>query len=917
MKKIVLVILYILPMLVSAQKKKANEVNFMVTSANLKVVDAKTEQLVNPMGLDIQQPRFSWILESTQKNTFQIAYEITIATADDFNKKSIYWSDKKNTDQSIYNKYTGPALASNTRYYWFVKVWDNHGNIATSSLQYWHTGFFTVSEWTAHWIGVNTIPTFNENLYPSPMLRKDFSLTKEIKSANLFISSKGLYEAHINGQKVGNDFLTPGWTSYNTRTQYQVYDVTTMIKKGRNAIGAMLGKGWYKGEVGWIKNAEIYGNTIGLIAQLIIKLSDGTTQVINSDESWKYGFGPIMDSEIYHGEKIDARRNVEGWDKPDFIESGWTPVRILQAGKNNLIGSYSTPVRKKEMVKPIKLIITPENDTVLDFGQNMVGWVKMKVTGNAGTTIKIQHAEVLDKKGNFYTANLRRAKQENVYTLSGKGQESFEPHFTFQGFRYIKVSGYPSGISLDKFEGIALYSDLERTGQFECSNSLINQLQQNIQWGQRGNFVDVPTDCPQRDERLGWTGDAQAFSRTAAYNFNVQNFFAKWLQDLAADQRPDGGIPHVIPNALGQRDVASAGWADAGTIIPWNMYWIYGDTSFLTRQYTSMKNWVKYMEDSSRNDLWNKGFHFGDWLFYSLGDDTDGRSAVTDKYLIAQCFFAHSTQLVLDAAKVLGKKEDIAYYTTLLEKVKSAFRKEYVTGSGRLVSGTQTAYVLALQFDMLDPAQRGYAAELLVKNIKAYNNHITTGFLGTPYICHVLSKFGYSDLAYMLLFQDSYPSWLYPVKMGATTIWERWDGIKPDGSFQNAGMNSFNHYAYGAIGDWMYRVVTGIEIEKEGYKKSIINPIISGSLNYATSYTNTPYGKIQSGWYKNENSLDFSVEIPANTTSTIYLPVSNIEKLIVDGMSFSSSPYVKNMTLGQNSVKLELGSGKYSFKLIN
>lgn len=323
------------------------------------------------------------------------------------------------------------------------------------------------------------------------------------------------------------------------------------------------------------------------------------------------------------------------------------------------------------------------------------------------------------------------------------------------------------------------------------------------------------------------------------------------------------------------------------------------------------------MEDSSRNDLWNKGFHFGDWLFYSLGDDTDGRSAVTDKYLIAQCFFAHSTQLVLDAAKVLGKKEDIAYYTTLLEKVKSAFRKEYVTGSGRLVSGTQTAYVLALQFDMLDPAQRGYAAELLVKNIKAYNNHITTGFLGTPYICHVLSKFGYSDLAYMLLFQDSYPSWLYPVKMGATTIWERWDGIKPDGSFQNAGMNSFNHYAYGAIGDWMYRVVTGIEIEKEGYKKSIINPIISGSLNYATSYTNTPYGKIQSGWYKNENSLDFSVEIPANTSSTIYLPVSNIEKLIVDGMSFSSSPYVKNMTLGQNSVKIELGSGKYSFKLIN
>lgn len=917
MKRFIQILFCLLPLLTIGQKNKSKIVSFIVTSANLKIVDPRTEQLVNPLGLDIQQPRFSWKLESIQQNTIQTAFEITVATADDFNKKSIWWTNKKESDQSIYNKYEGPALASNTRYYWYVKVWDNHGNVSTAAPQYWHTGFFNNSEWTGKWIGRNDEASANQKVYPSPLLRKEFTLSKAVKSAMLFITGKGLYEAHINGKKVGNDFLTPGWTSYNKRTQYQVYDVTGMLKKGDNAIGAMLGKGWFKGELGWVNHNNLYGNSLALLAQVMITFTDGTKQVVQSDDTWSSALGPILDSEIYHGEKIDARLEKPGWDDIGFTDNTWDKVVALNAGTNHLVGTYGPAVRKREIIKPIKLITTPEKDTVLDFGQNMVGWVKVKATGPAGTTIKLWHAEVLDKKGNFYIENLRNAKQLNEYTLAGKGEEIFEPHFTFQGFRYIKISGYPGPVLLDHFEGVVVYSDMEKTGTFECSNPLVNQLQHNIQWGQRGNFVDVPTDCPQRDERLGWTGDAQAFSRTAAFNFNVQNFFAKWLLDLAADQNPNGSIPHVVPNALNPGASASAGWADAGTIIPWNMYWIYGDKSFLERQYPSMKLWLKYMQDSSKNYLWNKGFHFGDWLFYSIGDDRDGKSAVTDKYLIAQCFFANSVQLMINTAAVLNKMDDVQFYTDLLAKVKTAFQNEYVTANGRMISGTQTAYVLALQFDMLPPSLRPYAVNQLVNNIKSYHYHITTGFLGTPYICHVLSKYGQADVAYKLLFQDTYPSWLYPVKMGATTIWERWDGIKPDGDFQTASMNSFNHYAYGAIGDWMYRSVAGIEIEMEGYKKSIIRPTLTDALNFASAGTATPYGSIRSGWYRNEGGVEFSIEIPANTSSTVILPTAELTRLTIDGISISSSEYGQKAIIVDKEVKIALGSGKYTIRLAN
>ena len=456
---------------------------------------------------------------------------------------------------------------------------------------------------------------------------------------------------------------------------------------------------------------------------------------------------------------------------------------------------------------------------------------------------------------------------------------------------------------------------MKQTGEFSCSNPLINQLQHNIQWGQRGNFLDVPTDCPQRDERLGWTGDAQAFSRTATFNFGVNSFFSKWLKDVAADQLPNGSVPFVVPNVLGANASGSTGWADCATIIPWNMYLAYGDKEVLEHQYASMKSWVKYMIDHSNNYLWNSGFHFGDWLFYRPFDDNDGRSAVTDKYMIAQCFYANSVQLLINAANVLGNKADSATFTAVLQNIKAAFMKEYVTPNGRLISGTQTAYVLALNFDMFPENLRKQAAARLAENVASYDNHLTTGFLGTPYLCHVLTRFGYTDLAYKLLLQQDYPSWLYPVKMGATTIWERWDGQKPDSSFQTPGMNSFNHYAYGAIGDWMYRIMVGIDTYEDGvgYKHSRIKPHVGGGLSNASASLQTYYGKLSSGWKLENGKFSLDVEIPANTTATVYVPAKSADAVKESGIALSSLNDIKVSGTEEGYVVLQVGSGKYHF----
>lgn len=875
--------------------------------AQLQVQKLLCENLVNPIGIDAMQPRFSWQLSGEGRNLKQTAYELKV-----LNGSKVLWnSGKVSSDQSVFVEYAGKNLEAGKKYTWQVKVYDQNGKSgAWSEPAFFRMGMLSKNNWKAVWI----IPGFEEDsLRASPLFRKQFKSTKKIIAATANITSHGMYEAFINGKRVGDAYLTPGWTSYNTRLQYQSYDVSSLLQNGDNAIGVVLGNGWYRGIMGFSNQKDIYGKDLALLFQLEIEYSDGSKEQIISDGTWKSSTGSIVYSEIYNGETIDARKEKSGWNMANYNDQSWTPVKETNYTKDNLIATENELVKKQEVFHPVKIFSTPKGEKVIDFGQNLVGWVVMKVKGKSGDRIVLSHAEVLDKQGNFYTDNLRAAKAQNTYILKGGEEETFEPHFTWQGFRYLRVEGISGELNPNNFTAVALYSDMETSGTFKSSNPMVNQLQHNIRWGQRGNFLDVPTDCPQRDERLGWTGDAQVFSRTAAFNMNVHSFFSKWLKDLEADQI-DGQVPHVVPNIIGKNNVNSTGWADAATIIPWNMYLAYGDKKVLETQYSSMKAYVESIRRIAKNDLWNSGSHYGDWLYFRpVDDDNDGRSAVTDKSLIAQCFYAHSTQLLINTARVLNRQDDVLHYTELLKRIKTAFMSEYVSPNGRLTSGTQTAYVLALNFDMLPENQRKQAAERLAENINNYG-HLTTGFLGTPYLCHVLTRFGYNDLAYKLLLNDKFPSWLYPVRMGATTIWERWDGIKPDGTFQSVVMNSFNHYAYGAIGDWMYRKMVGIDTFEDGvgYKHIRIQPHIGGGFSHAAASLETYYGKLSNEWKLENGNLKMDVSIPVNTVATVYIPAGAASEITESGKPVSNQQVSGNE---DGYVMLKIGSGDYHFEV--
>ncbi len=881
----------------------------LLATSQIMVTGLLTENLSNPVGLDAIQPRFSWQLVSDKRNVIQTAYEIKVLAG-----RTVVWSTGRVlSSQSVHVPYSGSPLQSGERYTWQVRAWENGGKgSAWSQPAAFQMGFLKISDWKAKWI--EPVDAEDLALRPSPLLRKQFTVNKRIVAATAYITAHGMYEARLNGQRIGDAYLTPGWTAYNKRLQYQVYDVTALLKTGSNALGVLLGNGWYRGIIGYTNNINVYGKDVALLCQVNIKYSDGTTESIISDETWKSSIGAILYSEIYNGETIDARHEKEGWTLPGYDDSQWSGVKTAQHALDNLVATWNEPVRKHETFAPVRIFKTPAGEQVIDFGQNLVGWVQMKVSGREGDKVTLSHAEVLDKKGNFYTENLRQAKAQNTYILKGSTEEFFEPHFTWQGFRYVKIEGYPGEIKPENFTAVALYSDMRPTGTFATSNSLVNQLQHNIQWGQRGNFLDIPTDCPQRDERLGWTGDAQVFSRTAAFNMNVNSFFAKWLRDVEADQ-VEGKVPFVVPNVLGKGAVNSTGWADVATIVPWNMYLVYGDKRLLEQQYNSMKAYVESIRKIAKDDLWNSGFHFGDWLFYHPDDDNDGRAAVTDKYLIAQCFYAHSTQLLVKVAEVLGKNDDAAFYGILLQKIRDAFIREYMTPNGRLVSGTQTAYVLALNFDMLPESLRKQAAERLTENVKSYGMHLTTGFLGTPYLCHVLTRFGYNDIACQLLLQKTYPSWLYPVTMGATTIWERWDGQKPDSTFQTPDMNSFNHYAYGAIGDWMYREMAGLDTYEDGvgYKHSRIMPHTGGGFTAVSASLDTYYGKLSSSWKLEGAKLTLEVDVPANTTATVYVPSDELSKVMEGGKPLPAVKEIEIIGTEPGYVVLKVGSGKYRF----
>lgn len=884
----------------------------------LKVEALSCEYKINPLGIDIKKPRLSWKIQSDKRGTMQKAYQIQVATNSDFTE-TLWDTGMIQSEESIHIEYAGPGLTSRTRYFYRVKVWDNFDRESNwSETSWWEMGLLSSEEWKAEWITPNSkgIDPLSEAAF---LLRKEFSLKSGISSARIYGTGVGLYELFLNGERVSDELLAPGWTSYHKRLQYQKYDVTEQLQDGLNAMGIILADGWYKGNLVRENNRNIYGDRRAAFFQIYVTYNDGTEEVIVTDTTWKASTGPILFSEIYHGETYDARLEEECWSKPHFKDVDWTDTIIQEIPITQLVAQENVPTRVTEVLNPIDSFVTPAGDTVIDMGQNMVGRIRFKVIAPEGTHIVLKHAEVLDKDGNIYFGNLKFAKQKVEYITKGDGIETFAPHFTFQGFRYVKIEGYPgqeNGIPLENFEGEVIHSDMESAGEFECSNPLVNRLQQNIVWGQRGNFLDVPTDCPQRSERLGWTADAQVFIQTALFNYQGGSFFTKWLRDLKADQLPDGNVPFVIPNVEG--GVGSAAWGDAATIIPWTVYQTYGDKRLLAEQFDSMKAWVEYIRRQGKNEfLWNTGFHFGDWL--ALDAKENSFVGATPKDFIATVFYAYSTRILRDAAEVLGKSDEVQEYSDLLNRIIEQFNHEFVSPSGRLVSPTQTAHVIALMFDMVEGKAKERTANELNELILQNDYHLNTGFVGTPYICFALSKGGYHETAVKLLMKEDYPSWLYQIKKGATTVWEHWDSIKQDGSFWSDQMNSFNHYAYGSIGNWMYKVVAGLDMDaaSPAYKRIKIEPKFAGiSFTHAKASFESMYGKIRSSWHLTQEEVEMEVEIPVNTTADILLPNARLSDVLEGGKHLISSDIHSYMESAEG-VLLTVGSGSYHLRYRN
>ena len=865
-------------------------------SAQLSVSQLRTEHLTDPVGIGERRPLLSWeVSDASRRGVTQSAYEIRVKSGG----RTVWRTGKVASAESAGVFYDGTPLTSDTRYTWQVRVWDDRGKAsAWSRPAFWRTGLFDVGEWQARWIE----PAVSDDL--AAMFRRTFRVTKPVAEATVYVTAHGIYEASVNGHRVSDDLLTPGWTAYKKRLQYQAYDITPLVVRGDNAIGVTVAKGWWLSKLPWSREFN-YGDKYGLLAQIVLRYKDGTKEVIATDDTWRASTGEVSYGNLYDGETIDLNRRQKGWDTPSFDDASWASVQVADTSLDNLTASVSPAVRVIETFKPVKIFTTPSGARVIDFGQNISGRERVRLRGQRGDTVRIYHSEILEK-GEFFTRNLRKAKALSTYILSGEGEEWLAPRFAFYGFRYIKVEGIDGELNPEDFVAEAISSATPENGTFVSSDSLINRLQSNIKWGMLDNFVDIPTDCPQRDERLGWTGDAQVFFRTATFNRDVQTFFNKWMADVAA-----GAVNGVYP--VTHRSRISAGWGDVATIIPWQHYMAYGDLRMLERQYPSMKKWVDYITSQTENDLWSKGNSYGDWVFFSYADDKDGRSAVTIRPFIQQCFYAHSLDLVVRTARLLGRTEDAAKYEALHKRAVDAFRNEYVTPNGMLVSDTQTAYTLALMFDLLPEAQRAGAAKRLVDNVNRYG-HITTGFLGTPYICEVLTRFGYEDVAYELLLNKKIPSWLYPISMGATTIWERWNSMLPNGMVNSNSMVSFNHYAYGAIGDWLYRWAAGLQEAAPGFREIRIKPYLNDHFTSMKAEQRTPYGLASSGWTKEGDALTLTVEIPANTTAEVYVPSAAADKVTESGRALDGRSDLKVAGWDDGYTLVRLGSGRYEFR---
>lgn len=829
-------------------------------SHNAKAVHSLTvgEGFTDPIGFHEASPTFSWQLPEGVKH--QSAYRLQVEAG------NTHWdSGWVESDRSVLVPYGGEPLTSRQRVTWRVDTRDEHGReLGWSEPAGFELGLLSNSDWQAKWVSPGTPSDPDQE--PVAWLRRNFTLDKPVTKARLYVTCHGLFELLVNGQRVGDDHFANGWTSYHKRLDTLTYDVTDLLRQGDNHLHAMLGKGWYAGRLGWDKAVGRYGHDPALLLQLEITHADGSTEVIASDEKWQATWqGPIVSSSVYDGENYDARRAVTGWE----------PVAVTDdLGPAQLTPKPFPPVRETQTIKPQSITEPAPGRFVLDLGQNIVGCARLHMPVVKDQTITIRYAEMLNPDGTLYTENLRSARCTDTYTAAKTGTIDWQPHFTFHGFRYIELSNLPEDTQPqpDWVTGVVLHSDLKPTGHFESSHAKLNQLQSNIVWGQRGNFVDIPTDCPQRDERLGWTGDAQVFCPTAMFNYDCAAFFTSWLGSMRDDQLSDGRIPHVIPDIL-DAQAGSPGWMDAATIIPWQVYVRTGDKHILAENVGMMARLVGYYRSQADdNHLIPKIEAFGDWL-QPYSDNLRGD---TPAPLIGSAYYAHSAAILSDALRVLGRTDESKRYADEADAVKQAFAKHYFDADGKLQNApeTQTAYLLAIAFDLIPDEMKPKAAEHLVRLVHEADDHLRTGFLGTPFVIPVLDDAGYPDLAAKILFNETYPGWFYSINQGATTMWERWNSYSRDEGFGDASMNSFNHYAYGAIGQWLYERVAGLTPDPEhpGYKHFFIRPLILDQLTHTRAELQTPYGQAVSAWEKRGDTVTLTITIPPNTTATIQFP---------------------------------------------
>lgn len=894
----------------------------------------RCEYLVDPVGIDETRPRLSWIIESQRRGARQTAWQVQAASTAEAlaaGKADLWDSGRVEDGRTSQIEYAGAPLASRMRCHWQVRVWDENGASAVSEPAFWSMGLLEVRDWQAKWIAADAAfrgraghavePTPTQPGTP-PWMRKAFTVGGEVRRATVYASARGLFELHLNGQRIGRDVFAPEWTDYDKRIQYRTYDVSGLVARGGNAIGAVLGDGWFSGFVGWQETRCRYGAEPSLLVQLEIELADGSRQVIGTDGSWKCSAGPIVSSDFMMGEMYDARRELTGWDRPEYDEAGWGAVCEAPACDAALVAQRSEPVRVTQTIEPVSVHEAGPGRWIYDLGQNISGWVRLRVSGPAGTEVTLRHGERLNPDGTLYTENLRRARATDVYILRGEGEEVWEPRFTFHGFQYVELSGPAGRPPEGAVTGCVVGSDLPGAGQFECSHAGVNRLWLNGLWSQKGNFLSVPTDCPQRDERLGWMGDAQVFLRTALYNMDGAAFFTKWMIDVEDAQTAEGIFPDTAPrlredqNFVGLDGLGGApGWADAGVIIPWTLWRVYDDARVIERHYEAMKAWLEYIERTNpsgirRHELGN---NYGDWL--CIPSDTTFRTQSPMKTLLATAYRADDAAKLAQMAEVIGRGEEARRFRTMFERVRAAFQEAFLLEGGRLAVETQTAYLLALAFDLLPEDVRARAAGHLVENIRSLGGHLSTGFIGIRFLNPVLTAAGRGDTAWRLLLNEDYPSWLYPVRHGATTIWERWNGWTAEDGFFNPQMNSFNHYSLGSVGEWLYRFAAGIELDAEtnGFGRFVIRPYPGGGLRYAEARYRSIHGLIQSRWEREGNRMMLSVAIPANTTTRVFVPSDPGTEIREGGRPADRSEGVERVGRGGMFAVFHVQSGRYEF----